>query len=739
MYQFEFAPERKADASAASFCPMCRDGDSRPVLTVKAAGHLPGDLDLVECAACRTLYFLGDEPVLGYDFAAFAKDYWYRYVQNGAGITAMLEPLLAIGGPRGQDLLDIGCGFGFVPDFWQKSGLGQGIGLETSPYGKSGREKLGVEIIASYYKDAKEIAGRKFDYVYSSEVLEHVKDPHGFIAEIGGALKPDGILVLTTPCADAVSPTTEIPTLAAVLSPGFHYFVTRPEALERLLRASGFPHVLVRKVEHRLLSWASRSPLPEIRDGFHDWKLYLAYLETLAGNPDPHVAGGALYRLLKDAINLGKPEIAERAFPRFDALAKSCYGIDFRDPKAPGKGAPGKGSAEFPAWLGCGYLFAGRYLELAGAPAAQLASLYAAAIEAMAAEIAGLPQFAQEAQHFLPMARAHLAAAMAEADANDAAPSDHPIEILGKMPEGFAGKEVCLFVTYVPNGRLLPGALAMIRSLLAAGQSVVVCCAVDDLAVRLDLSELDGAALIVKRRNGGYDFAVWAAVLAAMPALWSARRLFFVNDSILGPLEGFARTLQRIRRSDADFLALTESFEISHHSQSYFFVLQNRGLSSAAMRGFWRKVKVERTKTVVIEKYEVDLLRHARDVAGLATEILFSYQHLFPDIDCRAISAMNPTHYLWEHLLNSGFPFVKAELLFMNPLDLNIAHWPQIVALHGGDVDLFRKHIAMMERTRGSPALRKRYGKWKLLRRMLGDERFFELCGIWWAGRRLGR
>ncbi|MCX7287996.1 MAG: methyltransferase domain-containing protein [Rhodobacterales bacterium] len=744
MYEIAFAPEQKAGTSDPGTCPICKEGTSRPVLTVKAGGYLPDDLDLAECAACGTMYFLGREPVLGYDFAGFEQDYWYNYVQNGAGITAMLEPLLAIGRPRGGDLLDIGCGFGFVPDFWQRSGLGQSVGLETSLYGKIGREKLGVEVIASYFNDAKEIAGRKFDYVYSSEVLEHVRDPQGFIREISAALKPDGILVLTTPCADGVSPQTDVPTISAILSPGFHYFVTRPAALERLVASCGYPHVLVRSVGNRLLCWASHSPLPEIAEGFSDWDIYFSYLEKLSRNPDPHVAGGALYRLLKDAINLGRYDDAERIYPFFEALAKSVYGIDFRFPEKSlhrSKARWALGTAEFPSWLGCGYLFAGRYLAIENAPAEQLASLYSAAVETLQQEIESFAQFAQEAWFFLPMAREHLAMAQiaVPAPAQDTVSNDYPIEFARTSAVDFAGKEICLFVAYVPKGQLLPGAIALVQALAASGLTVAVCCVVEDMGLSIELAGLDGAAFIAKRKNGGYDFAVWAAILAEMPEVWRAERLFFVNDSILGPLTGFDQMLERIRASGASFLALSESYHPVHHSQSYFFVLQKGGLSSSEVRNFWRRVRVEKTKIEVIEKYECGLLPYARDVAGLETEILFSYERLFPGTDLNAVRLQNPTHHAWEKLVRSGFPFIKAELLHSNPLALDINHWESIVAGHDGDVDLFKKHLIRMTETRGAPPKPARYEKWKLLRRMIGDDQFFELRDIWFKHRKLRR
>ncbi|NBE08651.1 rhamnan synthesis F family protein [Paragemmobacter ruber] len=277
------------------------------------------------------------------------------------------------------------------------------------------------------------------------------------------------------------------------------------------------------------------------------------------------------------------------------------------------------------------------------------------------------------------------------------------MEVLRSSEVAFEGKEVCLFVTFVAGNQLLPGPLALVKALVASGLSVVVCCAVNDMNVTIDLTGLDGAAHILKRENGGYDFAVWAAALARMPDLWSAKRLFFVNDSILGPLSGFDRTLERIRASDADFLALTESFEYRHHVQSYFFVLQNDGMSSEQVRTFWSEVKAEQTKIDVIQKYEIRLLEQMRETAHLKTEVLFSYDFLFPQMDWSSLKGKNPTLHLWEQLVTSGFPFVKVELINANPHNFDIAHWPRLVKRYGGDVEIFNQHIVMIRKTRGLP------------------------------------
>ena len=96
MFQIQFHDSTFEVHRTDTKCPVCGNSDFVPVLTVSGAHKLQRSLELVECIECRSMYFSGEDPVIGYDFEGFEADYWYNYVQNGAGITAMLEPILAI-------------------------------------------------------------------------------------------------------------------------------------------------------------------------------------------------------------------------------------------------------------------------------------------------------------------------------------------------------------------------------------------------------------------------------------------------------------------------------------------------------------------------------------------------------------------------------------------------------------------------------------------------------------------
>ncbi len=359
--------------------------------------------------------------MIGYDFQGFAENYWHHYVQSGAGIMAMLEPLLRLR-PVSGDLLDVGCGFGFVPHFWQSSGLGKSVGLETSEYGRIGREKLGADIRHSYYAPIRSDLDGRFRYVFASEVLEHVPDPASFVAEISAGLAPDGILVLTTPDAKAIRSGQDHSVLLAALSPGFHYFLASELALSHLLRQAGFRYVRVESTGTRLFAWASHRPLPDLAPVGEGWETYLAYLNRLSNHPDHHVAGGARYRLFKDRLNTGDLAGASLGWKSLCDLAQAGYGIDLADAGAGVDHVPTDGAVKIrklpefsatPSWLGCALYFGAKYLRARGTALQELVLMLCRSMEEMGRDVEDLAQFAQEPAYFIPQARELLARCLA--------------------------------------------------------------------------------------------------------------------------------------------------------------------------------------------------------------------------------------------------------------------------------------------------------------------------------------
>jgi 2-polyprenyl-3-methyl-5-hydroxy-6-metoxy-1,4-benzoquinol methylase len=103
---------------------------------------------------------------------------------------------------RPRRLLDVGCGDGAF--LWMASRRLRGVELQGFDPNADAR-RLAHEMLsargvhASIHADWAAIPTGAFDVVTCSEVIEHVNEPRALLCEIGRALAPGGIAVVTTP------------------------------------------------------------------------------------------------------------------------------------------------------------------------------------------------------------------------------------------------------------------------------------------------------------------------------------------------------------------------------------------------------------------------------------------------------------------------------------------------------------------------------------------------------------
>lgn len=320
-----------ATHSSAFSCPTCKASSSTSILEVNARLPEFRRLHVNRCDHCATSFYTDDDPVVGYS-DGLDDNYWKHYVEIGAGIDAMMAFAMCIPHAPNPSFLEIGCGFGFIVDFWGRNYNNRAVGLEKAHYGKIGRELLGAEIHHEYLSDCAAIKDEKFDVVFSCEVIEHTTDPAAFISDIKTAVADDGILILTTPASEYLSPTHNKAALLAALSPGFHYFLLSKSALESLLRNAGFEYVNVVITEERLVAAASNRPIPDIRITKPSFETYSNYLGILSRSTNSHLAGGALYRLFKECVNKGLFHEATGQLHKLRELAREYYRINIDDP-----------------------------------------------------------------------------------------------------------------------------------------------------------------------------------------------------------------------------------------------------------------------------------------------------------------------------------------------------------------------------------------------------------------------
>jgi SAM-dependent methyltransferase len=327
-------------------CPLCRTpGAKRAVLSVASPFPEQGTLRLHACDHCGTLCFTGVTPP-AYDTAADNQNAAVTeitgiqgaikfYVEQGAAPDVMIEPLFWIDHDHIHRYAEVGCGFGFGLDFAHKA-LGWVVqGYDPSPAAAEGRSQLDLPISSDYLSAAALRGVQPFDLVLASEVIEHLADPHGFLADITLAVAPYGWLVLSTPNAAGVNPDATLGALLPLLTPGYHLVIFSASGLGYLLAKHGFHHQYLRATDTTLTMIASRHPFPADTSRPLDRRLYRHYLEQrLEGlAPDQPLAHGYAGRLFKEWVNAGEYHSALALFSLLAGAYRHRYGIDLDKPE----------------------------------------------------------------------------------------------------------------------------------------------------------------------------------------------------------------------------------------------------------------------------------------------------------------------------------------------------------------------------------------------------------------------
>jgi SAM-dependent methyltransferase len=229
-------------------CPVCGGRDFRAVMQVES--H-----PVVRCARCR-LQLTNPQPSDAELAAIYGPN--YVLVENDPAGEAMvlrskratadhyLDLLAAAGAPAGGRLLEIGCGQGNF--LRQAADRGFDVtGVEYSAFAcERARANLGGRgrvLQGEITVLAPEAA--VYDVCVLCDVIEHVRDPRAFLAEIFRLLRPRGMLLVVTPSLDSWS--------ARVLRSRWmeykaeHLFYYARETLGRQLAGAGFGDVSIQR------------------------------------------------------------------------------------------------------------------------------------------------------------------------------------------------------------------------------------------------------------------------------------------------------------------------------------------------------------------------------------------------------------------------------------------------------------------------------------------------------------
>ncbi len=181
-------------------CPLCGQQLGQPVLRGSRGFQV---YRCVSCGLGQTMPYPPESNGQEY-FTDSDEHYHKQYVQNRTIWRGYMASILDHARPYVSNgtLLDVGTGIGFMLELAQEQGF-QATGIEPSPAAvRYARDKLHLDVVHAHYP-APTLAGRRFNLITISHVLEHVERPEAFLAAVKAQLEPGGVAVITAPSYDS--------------------------------------------------------------------------------------------------------------------------------------------------------------------------------------------------------------------------------------------------------------------------------------------------------------------------------------------------------------------------------------------------------------------------------------------------------------------------------------------------------------------------------------------------------
>lgn len=307
--------------------------------------------------------------------------------------------------------------------------------------------------------------------------------------------------------------------------------------------------------------------------------------------------------------------------------------------------------------------------------------------------------------------------------------ADYVIERHTGDGELSGAKRVAVFAHYDGRGHVHDYVLHYLNCLCGAGFRLVFVSNAPRLSAESLVKLKPLCALILRRKNIGYDFGAYKDAIGVLGDIAGLEELLLVNDSVYGPFEDLAAVLSRCDPEQAAVWGVTDSWFRRFHLQSYFLLFKRQALMSDAFARFWNNVRYVPSKRWIIEKYEVGLSQAMiRD--NLRCAALYPYRRIAEALTA-AVAAMreearadeksrepvltvrqqfavnmsdaienglplNSTHHLWDCLIGElRCPFLKRELLERNPMGIpSVRRWESLLrSTFDYDTDLILRHL----------------------------------------------
>lgn len=217
-------------------CPACIEG--APRFAFAKSGY-----DLYRCSLCGTLFvhpFPSEEQIARYyndNYRSASADFYPK--AGSRARRALVKSLRFLRYLRGKSALDIGCGGGFMVNAFARLGAkASGLDISEASIAYARRRFPHCQFYCEPF-DRFRARGLVFDFIFSTEVLEHLAGPGEFMATLQAITRPGSHVYIAAPDAGHPAVPSDIAQWGDVAPPEHLQFFNR-DGLAILFRRYGF-------------------------------------------------------------------------------------------------------------------------------------------------------------------------------------------------------------------------------------------------------------------------------------------------------------------------------------------------------------------------------------------------------------------------------------------------------------------------------------------------------------------
>ncbi|MEK7751618.1 MAG: class I SAM-dependent methyltransferase [Acidobacteriota bacterium] len=234
-----------------SDCPICSAGAH----FIKLEKHDGLEYRVYRCSRCRSLFCPDHHAACSPEYVSRRPediDATVLWCQGGHKLQAYRQLFVELErrGRRVSSLLDIGCGTGGFLDYTDSRGVQGLYGFDASAVQAevARRNHANVRCAVSLSQYLGQLSDQlEFDLITMWDVIEHLREPRGVLAEIASWCRGNPLLFVSTPNSLSEYCKFRLKTalgLEHTFLPWEHVLYFSREALERVLREHGFEVIL---------------------------------------------------------------------------------------------------------------------------------------------------------------------------------------------------------------------------------------------------------------------------------------------------------------------------------------------------------------------------------------------------------------------------------------------------------------------------------------------------------------